>query len=483
MSAGETVRGDLTTLSLLSALTIFMATVDMNIVIVGLPQIRPDLGATPGESSWFVTSYLVANLCTLAISGWLRRRYGSRTTLSTAIALFGASSLLASASPNATSLIVLRAMQGLAGGVMWPTASAMLVERFPISRRSTAIAITSAGAVGGPLLGPILGGWLVNIASWRAIFYLNVPLCVLLWVIARATLGRQTAPREAVQLSRSEFFFLASWLVSLQVVLEEGPAPRWFHTPWIAGVAVVGVASFVSWVLMALAAKHPLLDLRIALRRRLRVPIALTAINGVVIFAGLFAFTIWVQESTNRTPLQTGYLLMAAAGAQGASLLFLPRLLRTFPQLPWIPIGFVALAISCWAYTGVTGQESAWQLVWPQMLRAVASIIASVALRTWVFAGTPKAEVADTTSILRTSQELAGSVAVSLSALALLRGSRMWISMQGLAPFDVEPAAHLALYEQRLTSNASYSNLMFALFAISLLAAFISLGLRRNRCD
>src|SRR6184192_3147769 len=156
----------------------FMEVLDTTVVNVSLPHIAGSLGATPDEATWALTSYLVANAIVLPLTGWLATQFGRKRLLMASVTGFTISSLLCGLAPNLPSLVAFRLIQGATGGAMQPLSQAVLLEAFPPQDRGKAMGFWGLGIVVAPILGPVLGGWLTDVYSWRWVFYINIPVGV-----------------------------------------------------------------------------------------------------------------------------------------------------------------------------------------------------------------------------------------------------------------------------------------------------------------
>src|SRR5512136_2079456 len=163
----------------------FMEVLDTTVVNVSLPHIAGSMSATVEEGTWTLTSYLVANAIILPMTGWLARQFGRKRLLLTAIVGFTGASFMCGLAPNLTALIIFRIIQGAAGGVMQPLSQAIMLEAFPPEERGKAMAFWAVCIVTAPILGPVVGGWLTDTYSWRWIFYINMPIGIISWAMAK----------------------------------------------------------------------------------------------------------------------------------------------------------------------------------------------------------------------------------------------------------------------------------------------------------
>src|SRR6478752_2736345 len=164
----------------------FMEVLDTTVVNVSLPHIAGNLSATIDESTWVLTSYLVANAIILPMTGWLARTFGRKRLLMASVTGFTTSSLLCGLAPNLPLLVLFRLIQGATGGAMQPLSQAILLEAFPPEQRGKAMGFWGLGIVVAPILGPVLGGWLTDTYSWRWVFYINLPVGIISVLMTRA---------------------------------------------------------------------------------------------------------------------------------------------------------------------------------------------------------------------------------------------------------------------------------------------------------
>ena len=209
----------------------FMAILDIQITNSSLKDIQGALSATLDESSWISTSYLVAEMIAIPLSGWLSQVLGKRRYLTWTTSIFTLSSLLCSLSWNMTSMIVFRAMQGFSGGALIPLAFSLVVQLLPLNKRAVGMALFGVVATFAPAIGPTFGGWLTENLSWHYIFYINVPPAILLIVMVRYGLDDEVASFS--KFKKADWFGIATMgigLGCLEVVLEEGNREEWFSS-------------------------------------------------------------------------------------------------------------------------------------------------------------------------------------------------------------------------------------------------------------
>ncbi|HET8613318.1 MAG TPA: MFS transporter, partial [Sphingomonas sp.] len=221
-----------------------MATLDISIVNSSLPTIQGEIGASGTEGTWIATSYLVAEIIIIPLSGWLERLLGLRTFLLIAASLFVSFSMLCGFSNTLPMMIVGRVGQGFTGGALIPTAMTIIATRLPRSQQPVGNAMFGATAVLGPVIGPVLGGWLTENVSWHYAFFINLPVGIALIALLLLALPHQKARLDLIgEADWLGILGLALGLGGLTVVLEEGEREQWFSSPliqWLTAVMALG---------------------------------------------------------------------------------------------------------------------------------------------------------------------------------------------------------------------------------------------------
>src|SRR5437868_6856140 len=274
----------------------FMEVLDTTVVNVSLPHIAGNLSATIDESTWVLTSYLVANAIVLPLTGWLAGHFGRKRLLMTSVAGFTISSLLCGIAPNLPSLVAFRLMQGATGGAMQPLSQAVLLEAFPPQERGKAMGFWGLGIVVAPILGPVLGGWLTDTYSWRWVFYINLPVGIASLVMTKLyVFDPSYLRRETERVDYWGIGLLALWVGSLQLALDLGQERDWFSSPFITGLVLTSVIGVIAFLAREWLAREPVVDLRVFKLRTYSAGVFLMTTLGFVLYGSLVLLPIMLQ--------------------------------------------------------------------------------------------------------------------------------------------------------------------------------------------
>src|SRR5579863_2813345 len=221
------------------SLATFMNVLDTSIANVSIPAIAGDLGVSPDQGTWVITSFGVANAISLPLTGWLTRRFGQVRLFLASVVLFVIASFLCALAPTLSLLILFRVVQGAVAGPMIPLSQSLLLSSYPRARAGTALAMWAMTTLVAPVVGPLLGGWITDNISWPWIFYINVPVgigaALVTWVIFR----RRETPTAKVPVDTVGLGLLMLWVGSMQVMLDQGKDLDWFNSPTIVTLACV----------------------------------------------------------------------------------------------------------------------------------------------------------------------------------------------------------------------------------------------------
>ncbi|HTV76960.1 MAG TPA: DHA2 family efflux MFS transporter permease subunit [Steroidobacteraceae bacterium] len=295
------------------SLAIFMNVLDTSIANVSIPAISGDLGVSPDQGTWVITSFGVANAISVPLTGWLTRRFGQVRLFTLSIFLFVLASFLCGLAPSIGLLIFFRVVQGAVAGPMIPLSQSLLMSSYPPSKQSTALGLWSLTSLTAPIAGPLLGGWITDNISWPWIFYINVPIGLfagtLTWILYRR---RETATMR-VPIDGVGLALLMTWVGSLQIMLDKGKDLDWFNSPQIIALALIAVAAFVYFLIWEITEEHPIVDLSLFRIRNFWVGTLCMLLAYGVFFGNLVLLPLWLQQYLGYTATNAG-LITAPVG-------------------------------------------------------------------------------------------------------------------------------------------------------------------------
>ncbi|APV51619.1 MFS transporter [Betaproteobacteria bacterium GR16-43] len=291
------------------SLATFMNVLDTSIANVSLSAIAGDLGVSPEQGTWVITSFAVANAISLPLTGWLTQRYGQVRLFTASVLLFVLASLACGLAPSIEWLIFFRIVQGAVAGPMIPLSQTLLLASYPKEKAGTALAMWSMTTLVAPVAGPLLGGWITDNISWPWIFYINIPVglgaAAVTWMIYRK---RETATRK-LPIDAVGLGLLIVFVGALQIMLDKGKDLDWFHSGTIIALAVVAALGLALFVVWELTDEHPVVDLRLFKRRNFTMGALALSLGYGVFFGNVVLLPLWLQQYMGYTATLAGFAL------------------------------------------------------------------------------------------------------------------------------------------------------------------------------
>jgi DHA2 family multidrug resistance protein len=301
--------GSLTIGAIALSLATFMNVLDSSIANVSIPAIAGDLGVSPDQGTWVITSFGVANAISVPLTGWLTRTFGQVRLFVWSVALFTVASFLCALAPSLNMLILFRVLQGAVAGPMMPLSQALLLSSYPKSRSGAALGIWSITTLVAPVVGPVLGGWITDNISWPWIFYINVPVGIAAVLATLVIYKNRETPTQRVPIDVVGLCLLVVWVGALQVMLDKGKDLDWFNSTQIITLAVVAVIGFVIFLVWELTDKHPIVDLSLFTRRNFLVSTIAMALGYGLFFGNVVLLPLWLQQYMGYTATLAGLVL------------------------------------------------------------------------------------------------------------------------------------------------------------------------------
>ena len=317
-------------ITITAVLCALLEIVDTTIVNVALNNMRGSLGATLTDIAWVITAYAIANVIVIPMTSWLSQQFGRRNYFAASIIIFTVASFLCGNADNIWELVAFRFIQGLGGGALLVTAQTIITESYPAAKSGMAQAIYGMGVIVGPTLGPPLGGYIVDHFSWPYIFYINIPIGI---IAAILTLMFVKSPKYGDKLKANQvdwwgIFFLASFIGSLQFVLEHGQQDDWFNDNLIVTLSVVSLFGLVLFIKRELTYKHPIVNLKVLKNTNLRVGTIMSFIMGFGLYGSTFIVPIYTQSVLGWSATDAGLLLIPSSITTGIMMPFIGKMIQ-----------------------------------------------------------------------------------------------------------------------------------------------------------
>jgi DHA2 family multidrug resistance protein len=410
----------------------FMEVLDTTVVNVSLPHIAGNLSATIDESTWVLTSYLVANAIILPMTGWLARNFGRKRLLMASVSGFTISSLLCGLAPNLPLLVMFRLIQGATGGAMQPLSQAILLEAFPPEKRGKAMGFWGLGIVVAPILGPVLGGWLTDTYSWRWVFYINLPVGITSLVMTQLYVFDPSYLRqEATKIDFWGIGLLALWIGSLQIALDLGQEHDWFSSPFIAALVCVAVGGLIAFIVREWMAKEPIVDLHVFKERTYSAGVFLMTTLGFVLYGSTVLLPIMLQTLLGYPSLQAG-IAMAPRGM--GSLIGMPMigmLIGKIDSRKMVALGLTIGAFTLFWLGSLNLNAGYWDFFWPQFFQGVGLSAVFVPLTTISMDRIAREKMGNATSLFNLMRNLGGSIGIAITGTLLSRQQQAYVNVFG----------------------------------------------------
>ncbi|HVI51048.1 MAG TPA: DHA2 family efflux MFS transporter permease subunit [Candidatus Sulfotelmatobacter sp.] len=415
------------------ALAAFMEVLDISIANVSLQHISGDLSAGQDESTWVLTSYLVTNAIVLPVSGWLSSVMGRKRFFLACIAGFSVSSLLCGLAPTLALLIVARAIQGLTGGGLQPSAQAILADTFPPRQRGMAFALYGMSVVFAPAIGPTLGGWITDTASWRWVFLLNVPVGVVLSFLVTAMVEDPPHLREAKAERTSQklridylgFLLLSMGLGLLQVVLDRGEQEDWYSSPFILWSTIISATSLVAFVLWELGQDDPIVDLHLLLNRNFALSNVLMFLLGFVLLGSTVLLPSLVQRLFGYTATEAGLVITPGGFSIMLLMPIIGKLVSSMDSRYLIAAGLAITAGALFHMTGFNLETDYAHFMWARVYQAMGLSLLFIPINTLAYLGLDRTKSSSASALINMSRNLGGSFGIALVVTYLSRQSQI----------------------------------------------------------
>ncbi|KKI18573.1 MDR family MFS transporter [Sphingomonas sp. Ag1] len=403
-----------------------MATLDISIVNSALPVIQGEIGASGTEGTWVATAYLVAEIVVIPMAAWLQRLLGLRTFLLTAAGLFTLFSVVCGTATTLTMMIIGRVGQGFTGGAMIPTAQTIIAQRLPPRQQPIGIALFGVTAILGPVVGPLVGGWLTENISWHYAFFINVPICAVL--VTMLLVGLKHEKADMTELGNADWLGIAGLtlgLGGLTVFLEDGQREQWFDSGLIRLMTLISLVGFVLLFIGQRTATRPIIKLSLLLDRQFGSVALMGLVLGMVLYGTSYVIPQFLAALADYNALQSGKVVLLSGLPSLVMMAIVPFLLRSVDIRLAVGAGLLIMAGSAFLDSGLTTETSGSDFTVSQLMRGVGQILGMLFLSQAVVRSVPAADAGDASGLFNAVRNLGGSFA--LAGISILQEQRLWL--------------------------------------------------------
>jgi len=415
-------------ITITAVLCALLEIVDTTIVNVALTDMRGSLGATLTDVAWVITAYAIANVIVIPMTSWLSQQFGRRNYFAVSIIIFTVSSFLCGNASNIWELVAFRFIQGLGGGALLVTAQTIITESYPIAKRGMAQAIYGMGVIVGPTLGPPLGGYLVDNFSWPYIFYINIPLGIIA-VFLTMTFVKSPKYGEKLKANQVDWWgivFLASFIGSLQFVLEHGQQDDWFNDEIIVILSVVTVLGLLAFIWRELTYKHPIVNLSVLKDGNLRIGTVMCFILGFGLYGSTLIIPIYTQSILGWTATDAGLLLIPGSITTAFMMPIIGNMIQKgVPQGYMVAVGFlIFFGFTFWMRNIITPDTGVEHMFWPLILRGIGLGLLFVPITTLALSTLKGKHIGEGAAFTGMMRQLGGSFGIAIITTFITRFSQ-----------------------------------------------------------
>jgi DHA2 family multidrug resistance protein len=420
------IQGSKIIITVIVMMAALMSVLDISIVNVALSDIRASFGTPLDQIAWVSTGYAMANVTVIPISGWFQRRYGFARYFGASVMLFTIASALCGAAWNLPSLVIFRIIQGVGGGAIIPTAQNILFGRYPTKEHGTAGALFGLGMITGPLMGPTLGGYLIDWFSWHWIFLINVPIGAVVALMSFRYIEEPGFKADMAPIDGKGIALLGTGMVSLQYVLEEGNRDGWFEDLRISFLAVVAGVSLITFVVHELEAEHPVVDFSIFKDRTYAASTALNFLIGTVLFGGSFLYSLYCGSIMHYHALDIGLLFLKGSWIQIFIMPMVGKLIGIIDSRILIAVGLIGNVYSLWLNSHLTAYADSHAMMMPILVRACSLGLCFVPLSVVALSNLSQRQRGSGSGLFNLTRELGGSIGLAWMSTYLTNHEKLF---------------------------------------------------------
>ena len=398
------------------SLAVFMNVLDSSIANVSIPAISGDMGVSPQQGTWVITSFAVANAISVPLTGWLTMRIGQVKLFAGSILLFVMASFLCGMAPNIGMLIAARILQGAVAGPMIPLSQALLLSSYPPAKSGMALAFWGMTTLVAPIMGPLLGGWISDNYTWPWIFYINIPIGIFAaWATWSIYHKRESAVRK-LPIDKVGLVLLVLWVGCLQLMLDKGKELDWFNSGEIIILGSIAVVAFVYFIIWELGDDHPVVDLSLFKGRNFSGGVIAISVAYGLFFGSLVILPLWLQTQIGYTATEAGKV-MAPVGI--FAIMLSPVVGKILPKVDarWVATGaFLIFALVFHMRAQFTPDVDTITLMIPTVIQGAAMAMFFIPLTSIILSGQPPDKIPAAAGLSNFVRIMFGGIGTSVTS-------------------------------------------------------------------
>jgi DHA2 family multidrug resistance protein len=431
-------------IALVVTMATFMEVLDTSIANVALPHIAGNLSAGADESTWVLSSYLVANAVILPISAWLATRFGRKRFYMLCVMLFGISSLLCGLAPSLSVLVFFRVLQGLGGGGLAPSEQAILADTFPQKQRGMAFSIYGMAVVLAPAIGPTLGGYITDNYDWRWLFFINVPVAIVSLILT-SRMVEDPPYLKTLRKARTKVDYVGLGLIalgvgSLQVVFDKGEREDWFSSNFILVFAVLAVVCIITAIIWEWFHEHPVIDVRLFQNRNFAISCMMMFMLGGALFGATVLLPQLMQTLMGYSAQDAGMVLSPGAIVIILLLPFVGKIINRVDPRYLIAIGFLSASLALFHMTEISLDIDFRTLVILRIYQMAGVAFLFVPIQTMCYSGVPPEKNNNVSGMTNLARNLGGSIGIAGLETLLSRRAQFHQSVLSAHTSQFDPA-------------------------------------------
>jgi len=396
------------------SLATFMNVLDTSIANVSIPAISGDLGVSPNQGTWVITSFAVANAISVPLTGWLTQRFGQVRLFTASVLLFVIASWLCGLAPSMGLLIFFRVLQGFVAGPMIPLSQTLLLASYPQAKAGTAMAMWAMTVLVAPVAGPLLGGWITDNISWPWIFYINIPVGIVAAGVTWSIYHKRDPGPRRVPLDVLGLLLLVLFVGTMQIMIDKGKELDWFSSGQIVTLAVVSAVSFMFFLAWELTDKHPIVDLRLFARRNFLMGTLSLSVAYGLFFGNVVLLPLWLQQYMGYTATWAG---LATAPVGILAILLSPWVGKNVGKMDprrLATVAFIGFGLVLWMRSRFNVQADFTTILIPTVLQGAAMAFFFIPLQAILFSGLTPDKLPSAAGLSNFVRITAGAVGTSL---------------------------------------------------------------------